>query len=376
MIFIIYHVFNPENYISHIFIIIFLIKLKGTMNQDSIKKYRLKTNKVVPPEQVDHVGTLQSVSKRNFPVLNGVTNAIIEMYDKSMRLPHWHPNANEIGYVVSGKIEVYLWLSFGESSIFTVSSGGIWFVPRGALHSINNIGDENAKLLVGFDTDLPETTDLPVAYNGIPIEIRAAYTNPHSELIKYVGTIKNPILGKYKSIQCEDIPSPYRADFNAITPLFDNPCIGSVIWAVKDNWNILKGISIIKILLKPHAIRDAVWYPDAAILYIVTKGKAKFNIVKAGTEPTPFVVKLNDYIFIPAGVLHDFINVCNDDFEVIGLFSKDNPLPEVSLATSSNFFPHRLLNDALTRYGDRNGHGHPLSELKDFKRTPYLFKSD
>jgi oxalate decarboxylase/phosphoglucose isomerase-like protein (cupin superfamily) len=55
-----------------------------------------------------------------------------------MRLPHWHPNASELSYVKIGKVRNYIWLSPGETAVFTVSEGMCWFIPQGALHSLES----------------------------------------------------------------------------------------------------------------------------------------------------------------------------------------------------------------------------------------------
>ena len=337
--------------------------------------YFLKTNKVVPPTTILNRGTLQIVTQPKFPVLNGLSGAIIELYDDSMRLPHWHPDANEMGYIISGTIEVYLWLSFGETSVFTVNKGECYFIPIGALHSLNKISGEDVTILLGFDNANFTSTDLPVAYNGIPIPVRTAYTSPHSQLKNYVGPISNPGLGQFPPAKkYADISSPYRANFQAVTPLFHEPDVGSVIWAVKSNWPILKGLSIIRNQLCPGITRDAIWYPDAAVLYIVTRGKGKFNLVIAGHEPVTKTVRASDMIFVPQGILHCFYNDSDKKLELIGFFSNENPSQEVSLAVSTYFFPPGIRNYSLTHYGNESRPGQPLEELKDFKKLPYLLR--
>lgn len=73
--------------------------------------------------------------------------------------------------------------------------------------------------------------------------------------------------------------------------------------------------------------------------------------------------------------LHEFSNFHSHTFETIGFFSINKHQPEISVAVSSNFFPRRILNYSLTKYGDENNKGHPLSDLKNFTVTPYLFSS-
>lgn len=46
-------------------------------------------------------GQAQLVTQHNFPALKGVCSFIIEIWDESMRVPHWHPNCYELGYVSS-----------------------------------------------------------------------------------------------------------------------------------------------------------------------------------------------------------------------------------------------------------------------------------
>lgn len=112
--------------------------------------YLLKTDKSVTPVIIDKMGVARLVDKDSFPALNGVTCYCLEIWEECMRLPHWHPNASELGYVISGSIEVIIWRSPGETAVFTLTAGMCWFIPQSALHSLNNIGREPAKLFVGI----------------------------------------------------------------------------------------------------------------------------------------------------------------------------------------------------------------------------------
>lgn len=106
-------------------------------------------------------GVVWEVYPKNFPLIKGVTCFIIEIYDASMRLPHRHPNANELGYLISGKLEIYMRKYTGNASIFTVSPGMCWFIPIGTLHSLNNIGDTTAVMAIGFNNINAQNIDLP-----------------------------------------------------------------------------------------------------------------------------------------------------------------------------------------------------------------------
>lgn len=337
--------------------------------------WHLQTVRNIPPVTVNQVGKAYIVSKQNFPILNGVTCYTLEVWEESMRIPHWHPNASELGYVVSGEIEVMIWRSPGESTVFTLSQGMCWFIPQAALHSLNNVGKSSAQLLVGFSSELPQDIDLPVAFNGIPVPLRDAYTSPHTELRQWAGVIENPLVG-----HCPVDPalhkvltaSPYGFDLAKVTPLFKDDKLGSVVWGVKTNWNIIESISVLRAHLKPGVARDAIWYPDVGTLYIVSQGRGQFNIITNGVKPAPIDVTLFDYVYVPAGVLHTFMNTTDNDFEVIAFFTKANPQPEVSLSVATAFFPDTVRKAAMTEYGNTRNSGNPLQYLKNTTVTPYL----
>ena len=346
-------------------------------SKPTIADYHLSTLAKIKAFSAKEEGKAWVVDKGNFPALENVTCFTLEIWEESMRVPHWHPTAYELGYVVSGSVEIILWRSTGETSLFTLSAGMCWFIPQGALHSLNNIGNSKAELLVAFSSDHPQDVDLPVAYNGIPAPLRNAYTSPHSELKNWSGVIENPLVAKYTpdiAIKNMSIGSPYKFDLARVTPLFSDPMIGSVVWGVKDNWSILQNISVLRAQLKPGVARDPIWYPDAGTLYVVSQGKGEFHIIIPDQNPQPFEINRFDYIYVPVGTLHTFVNNSAEDLELIAFFTQDNPLPEVSLSVATGFFPDSIRRQAMTEYGDERKSGDPLKDLIHTGINPYLLK--
>lgn len=340
-----------------------------------LTNFHLATTQDIPVTKVTNVGAAYIVDRNNFPALGEITCYTLEVWEECMRIPHWHPNAAELGYVVSGTIEVIIWRSPGETAMFTLSAGMCWFIPQAALHSLNNIGQTNAQLLVGFASGTPQDIDLPVAFNGIPLPIRDAFTGPHQELRAWTGVINNPLVGRCPVINAihEVVTgSPYGFDLQKVTPLFTDPTLGSVVWGVKSNWGILENISVLHAHLKPRVARDAIWYPDAGTLYVIAEGNGQFNIIIADSKPMPLEVKLFDYIYVPPGVLHTFSNNSSKDLRVTAFFTKADPQPEVSLSVATAFFPNTVRKSAMTEYGTEEKSGDPLQHLIYTQTSPYL----
>jgi oxalate decarboxylase len=324
-------------------------------------------------------GVVQVVTGTSFPVLNnqGVTSFVLEIFDQSMRIMHWHSQA-EVGYVERGEINVVLWLSPTESSVFRVPRGTLYLIPAGALHALEQVGNTHAHLLIGFASSSPTDFDLPVAYNALPPSLRTAYTgSQHSSLSHYASVPFDPLTGFLPPQQNTlDKKSPYFFNLQKNPPLFENKTLGKVTWAIADNWTALQdtGISFVQTILQPNVVRDAIWWPNASVLYVVSRGQASFRLVFPGWEATDMLVKEHDMIFVPVGTMHTILNRGSTELNVIGFFNTSSPLPEVSLGAATNFFPKSVGNASLSSWGNsRTLHSFPLRDLKNFQKSPYMF---
>lgn len=358
----------------------------GPTNKLPVKDYILPTNQI-PKLGWKNSGNAQVVTSNNFPILQNASLAsfIVEIFDESMRILHWHDCA-EIGIVQSGTIEVYLWRN-NEASVFVVPTGNLWFIPPGALHSLDNISSTTATLIIGFDSSTPGDFDLPMIYNGLPQTIRRAYTTPghHAQLSRYMGPVYNPLTGfnplSYPTKH--DKNSSFKFDIIKTKPLFASSELGIVTWAVQENWPVLSqgNFSFVWNILTPGTTRDAIWYPDASVLYIVKHGVAEFTLVFPGWDSPSVLVKEHDMIFVPVATLHTFVNVRSSSrLEIVGFFNRNNPLPEVSLIAATNFFPKSISNASLLDWGNKRPKGEkpsraqkgPLDGLKPYHSSPYL----
>ena len=73
---------------------------------------------------------------------------------------HWHPNANEWQYYISGKGRMTVFSSHGQAETAEYDATDIGYVPQGYGHYIENIGDEDLKVLVVLDNGIYEDITL------------------------------------------------------------------------------------------------------------------------------------------------------------------------------------------------------------------------
>lgn len=96
-------------------------------------------------------GTFSIVDIKQFPISSTMAGAILELKPKAIRELHWHPNADEWQYYISGKARMTVFLSRGKSVTEEFKAGDVGYVPQGCGHYIENLGDEPCKVLAVFN---------------------------------------------------------------------------------------------------------------------------------------------------------------------------------------------------------------------------------
>ncbi|WP_345291096.1 cupin domain-containing protein, partial [Mycolicibacterium sediminis] len=102
------------------------------------------------------LGSMRRVTADNLPILNRLSIKRVLLNPGAMRTPHWHANANELTYCVSGTALVSILDSGSKFSTFIVTAGQMFHAESGSLHHIENIGDDVAEFIIAFRNELPE----------------------------------------------------------------------------------------------------------------------------------------------------------------------------------------------------------------------------
>jgi oxalate decarboxylase len=146
-------------------------------------KYRLLAN---PPRVNNKGGKLWLVDSTKFPISTTFTGAILELEPGALRELHWHPTADEWQYVLKGKVSDTLFGSGGRYRIETLEQGDVAFIPQGYGHSLENIGDETCRVLIGFNAGIYEEIDLSEWIASNPLDVLATnFSQPASVFEKF-----------------------------------------------------------------------------------------------------------------------------------------------------------------------------------------------
>ncbi|TFK08066.1 cyclic AMP-dependent transcription factor ATF-4 [Platysternon megacephalum] len=83
---------------------------------------------------------------------NTLTLGTIRIYSNGLRQPHFHFNANEMGYVISGCGKVGIIVSSKITTDFDIGTGDVVFFPIGTQHYIKSTCDEDLLMILAFST--------------------------------------------------------------------------------------------------------------------------------------------------------------------------------------------------------------------------------
>jgi oxalate decarboxylase len=136
----------------------------------SAHKFRMETDAVL---QEFKGGYTKIVSAKEFPIQDSLTALRMNLEPGAMRELHWHPNADEWQYVMSGQGNVSIFGSHGRVKTMPYSKGMVAFIKQGYGHYIENTGTETLKLIVLFNSSQYQELSLNHWLNSNPTQLVA-----------------------------------------------------------------------------------------------------------------------------------------------------------------------------------------------------------
>jgi oxalate decarboxylase len=130
-------------------------------------RYRLLAQ---PPKEFPG-GTIRIASSVEFPISTTMTGAFMTLKPGALRSMHWHPNADEWQYWLSGKGRVTLFGSSGRARTEDVAPGQVVYIPRGFGHHIESVGTDEARIIIGFNSGIYQESGFAQWLHAVPPEL-------------------------------------------------------------------------------------------------------------------------------------------------------------------------------------------------------------
>ena len=139
------------NFLLLLFAFINKVKLDTAMQRrQKFAASDFKFNLLGTPNRVGTGGNSKSAFVSDFPALagNGISSVIFHVEPCGINLPHVHPRATEMFYVIEGSFQTgFLEENGGRLILNNLNQGETTIFPQGLLHFEQNLGCKNGTFI-------------------------------------------------------------------------------------------------------------------------------------------------------------------------------------------------------------------------------------
>ena len=126
------------------------------------------------PGSITSAGTIQSIDVGNLPSLagQGLSYTLITLEPCGINLPHVHPRATELIYVIGGKDlrTAFVEENGGRVVVNDIGMGEVTFFPEGLIHYQQNLSCETATYIAALNSEDPGVVTISTQFFRLPNE--------------------------------------------------------------------------------------------------------------------------------------------------------------------------------------------------------------
>lgn len=149
----------------------------------------------MPPTRVTSGGEVRVVDSHDFPASTSIAAGLVRIKPGGMREMHWHPNASEWQFYLSGKGRMTVFMPPGRARTMDFNANDVGFVPAVAGHYIENTGDTDLVFLELFKTHTFQDFSLNNWLRHLPPQMVTAHTNLTPAEIDRIPAEKQEVIG-------------------------------------------------------------------------------------------------------------------------------------------------------------------------------------
>lgn len=300
------------------------------------------------PKRVQNGGWARQVTVEDFAISKEISGVNMRLTSGGIRELHWH-QAAEWAIMTYGKCRVTVLDVEGRPYVADVGEGDLWYFPAGAPHSLQGLGPDGCEFVICFDdghanefntllvTDwFAHTPPEVLARNfGVPAETFAKI--PLHDLWIFQGTLPGDLAADRAtaSKNATAPPYPFVYQLGSSRPVRESSG-GNIRVADSVNFNVSTTIAAALVTVRPGAVREMHWHPNADEWQYYLKGKGRMTVFDTGPNALTMDFNAGDIGYVRRNLGHYVENVGDTDLQFIGVFRAPR-YQEVSL---SNWLTH------------------------------------
>jgi oxalate decarboxylase len=287
-------------------------------------------------KRLEEGGWTHQVTQRELPPSTELTGVNMRLTRGSFRELHWH-TADEWAIMLDGNARVTVLNPDGTMFIDDVTKGDLWYFPAGFPHSIQGLGpDDGCEFLLVFDQGLFSEDNTFLISSWVahtPPEILKKNSNldqsaiaklPKEELYIFPADLPASLAQDKAAIGGRSVESPLQYTFKmAAMPPTKKTSGGEVRIVDSRNFSVSKNIAAGLVTLKPGALRELHWHPNASEWQFYLAGKGRMTVFMPPDRARTMDFNANDVGFIPPVAGHYIENTGETDLVFLEMFKAD-----------------------------------------------------
>ena len=286
-------------------------------------------------KRVQQGGWTHEVNQRVLPTSRDLAGVNMRLTAGSFRELHWH-TADEWAIMLYGNARVTVMNPDGTMFIDDVGKGDLWLFPAGFPHSIQGLGPDGCEFLLVFDegnfsedgtfllSEFVAHTPRNVLMKNFGLGKDAIAKLPKQELYIFPAALPLSLAQDKAAVGGRRVESPIQYTFkmSAMTPTRKTPG-GEVRIVDSRNFPVSKNVAAALVTLKPGALRELHWHPNASEWQFWLAGKGRMTIMMNEGRARTMDFNANDVGFVPRVATHYIENTGSTDATFLEMFKAD-----------------------------------------------------
>lgn len=275
--------------------------------------FRYQLERTTP--RVGAGGATRGASVRQFPASIGIAGVSMRLGPGAMRELHWHANAAEWAYVVSGRCRTTILHPDGSSATDSFGPGDVWYFPRGWGHSIQGLGPGECHFILIFDngdfsedhtfsiTDWLARTPAGVLSQNLGLSSAEIAQLPSGEAYFVQGPAPDDASIDADQRLRPELTTAHRYPLMAQQPR--RVAGGATQRTVTvEEFPISTGMAGSLLEIEPGAMRELHWHPNADEWQYYIEGSAEMSVFLAEGQVVTEQFDAGDVGYAPMGAGH------------------------------------------------------------------------
>jgi oxalate decarboxylase len=308
--------------------------------------------------RIQNGGWARQVTVDDFAISKEISGVNMRLSAGGIRELHWH-QAAEWAIMTYGTCRVTVLDAQGRPYVGDVKAGDLWYFPAGTPHSLQGLGPDGCEFVICFDDGhadefntlllsdwIAHTPPEVLARNfGVPVE---SFANiPLHNLWIFQGTLPGDLAADRAAISKDAVmpPHPFIFSLEGSRPLKQSEA-GTIHVADSTNFNVATTVASALVTLKPGAVREMHWHPNADEWQYYIKGKGRMTVFNTGPNALTMDFNAGDIGYVKRNYGHYVENVGDTDLQFVGVFRAPR-YEEVSLTNWLTHTPPKLVAQHL-----------------------------